>query len=210
VLDLDAHRESLMMLRNIEGLDVDTALSAMNGMLDVFIDTIKLTMRLMPKSIEKMDTLLSEERLAEFTIEVHGMKSVMRNIGASIIGNDAAQLEHSASEEDKPYCDEYYPAFRASLISLSEQLMNVLNDEATEVCEEADKFILKVPLADAKEAVDVFDRDKALVTLSGVASFTFGAEIDELMKEIVFALDAFDCERASEVIDKVLRMIVDS
>jgi len=164
----------------------------------------------MPKSIEKMDTLLSEERLAEFTIEVHGMKSVMRNIGASIIGNDAAQLEHSASEEDKAYCDENYPAFRASLVDLTEQLMNVLNDEAKEVREVADVFILKEPLADAKVAVESFDRDNALAVLSCVSGFTFGAEIDELMKEIVFAIEAFDCEKANEVIDTLLQLMVDS
>jgi CheY-like chemotaxis protein/HPt (histidine-containing phosphotransfer) domain-containing protein/two-component sensor histidine kinase len=210
MLDLDAHHASITMLKNIDGLDVDTALSAMNGMLDVFIDTIKLTMRLLPKSIEKMDTLLSEEKLAEFTVEVHGMKSVMRNIGASILGNDAAQLERSASKEDKSFCKKNYPAFRASLISLSEQLMSVLNDEATEVCEMADVFILKEPLADAKVAVESFDRDMALAALSGVTGFTFGAEIDGLMKEIIFALEAFDCERASEMIDKVLKLTADS
>jgi len=210
ILDLDAHHSSIMMLKNIDGLDVDSALNAMNGMLDVFFDTIKLTMRLLPKSIEKMDMLLTEEKLAEFTVEVHGMKSVMRNIGASMLGNDAAQLERFASEKDKAFCDEHYPTFRASLVCLSEQLKNILSDEPVNNGEIADKSILKEPLMEAKAAVESFDRDKAIDVLAGVKGFSFSEEIDNLIQEIFFAVEAFDCEGASVTIEKVLQLTIDN
>ena len=101
----------LARLKRADGLDVDSALEAMGGLEDVYLDTVKLTARLLPERVERMDRFINTDRNA-FTVEVHGLKSVLKNIGAAALGSSAAQLERATIENRMSYCAECYPVFR--------------------------------------------------------------------------------------------------
>jgi CheY-like chemotaxis protein len=196
----DVGSDSLSALKSMNGLNVDSALDAMSGLEDVYIDTIKLTVRLLPDRIEKMDKYI-ESDMNSFTVEVHGLKSVLKNIGAAALGNKAASLERAALDKDKPYCDENYPPFRAALTELSESLNTALSLKESKPKEASDTSELLQAMTGAKNAAESFDRDSALEALSPLMEFTYGEETDGLLKEIVFALEAFDCEKALGLMD---------
>jgi len=187
--------DSLAQIKKIEALNVEAALDAMSGLQDVYLDTVKLTKRLLPERINKMDEFIDSDKKA-FTVEVHGLKSVLKNIGATALGNNAAALERAGMADDKQYCDEHYPPFRASLSDLAEQLKAAFIDKNTEPFETADISSLQQALIDAKTAAENFDRDNALELLAPHMEFSYGEAADELLKEIVFAFEAFDCEKA--------------
>jgi HPt (histidine-containing phosphotransfer) domain-containing protein len=185
----------LSTLKTIPALNVDSALDAMSGLQDVYLDTVKLTVRLLPERIDKMDRFIDTD-MKSFNVEVHGLKSVLKNIGATALGNQASSLERAAIEDDKSYCDEHYPSFRSALTELSEQLSAVFPKKDSQLKENADTSELLQAISEAKIAAESFDRDSALGILSPLTDFAHGEEIDELLKEIVFALEAFDCEKA--------------
>jgi HPt (histidine-containing phosphotransfer) domain-containing protein len=176
----------------------------MSGLEDVYIDTVKLTARLLPDRVEKMDNYIGSD-IKAFTVEVHGLKSVLKNIGATDLGNKAASLERAALEDDLSYCDEFYPPFRATLVELAESLDAVLSQNNALPKEAADTTELLQAIAEAKTAAESFDRDSAMEILSPHMGFTYGGQIDGQLKKIVFALEAFDCEKALSIINEMLK-----
>jgi len=129
---------------------------------------------------------------------VHGLKNVLKNIGASALGNCSAQLEKAALNNDQLYCDEQYQPFRAALLELADRLNNALQENAEAVKETANKSLLMQAVTEAKAAAENFDRDRALEIISPHTGFTYDEQTDKLVNEIVTALEAFDCERALE------------
>jgi len=147
-----------------------------------------------------MDTYLEEDKISDFRIEVHGIKSVMKNIGAASLGNVAAKLESSAIENNKEFCDENYPLFKTALLKLMEQLNSVLSEDSQGEKDKVDKEELIKSTEIAKSAIECFDRDQALKILTPYTNFTLGEDADNILKEIIFALDAFDCENAQKLL----------
>ena len=142
-------------LKEIPALEVDAALDAMNGMTDVYEDTAKLTLRLLPDRIKEMDSLL-ENDTATFITEVHGIKSVLRSIGAFDLGEMAAKIEAAGLKSDIAYCEEHYPAFRSALEELETALAAVFPPETSDGTKKGEL------LREAIFALEVFDRNTAL------------------------------------------------
>lgn len=183
---------TLTALANIEGLAVKTALDAMSNLPDLYLETVQLTLRLLPERVSQMDSTLIRD-LASFAIQVHGLKSALRNMGAMALGTQADDLEQAAKSDQQAYCEQHYPDFRQSLSQLIDALQQVLPDEPTTDKQVADPAVLEGLLTTAKAAAQSFDRDGALAALSDTRSFTYGEQVDTLLQATWTALESFDC-----------------
>jgi len=201
----------LSRLKEIPGLDVDSALEAMNDMEDVYTDTVKLTVRLLPERIEKMDRFIVSD-IKSFAVEVHGLKSVLKNIGSSALGSMAAGLERAAIENDTEYCNVNYPPFKSGLTELEGNLSAALKPgagaagaagagAASESAAGAEPLSSK--LAEIKAAAEEFDRDSGLELISPYEGTGSDDKTNELIKNIIFAFEAFDCEEALNNINEL-------
>jgi len=184
-------------LEDISSLDVDSALNAMGGMEDMYTDTVKITARMMPGRIEKLDRYVSRD-LESFRIEIHGIKSVLKNIGASILSTCAARLERAAVDNDSVYINENYQAFRADLTGLSAELNEALKSESAGTRKTIDNDLLPKIISEVKAATEDYDSMLALEILSPYINFSYDTETDELLGKIVFSLEASDYESAFE------------
>ncbi|MCL1863797.1 MAG: response regulator [Defluviitaleaceae bacterium] len=196
--DFEDANDPLTLLKKIQDLDVDTAVDAMSGLPDLYIDTVKLTLKLLPERITKLDDYL-ESDLKSFTIEVHGLKSAMKNIGAAKLGNSASQLERAGIEENLQYCKEHYPPFKDELLRLKEKLDEALPSD-TEVKEIANKSDLLPAIAEAKAKAEDYNRDAALEIIQEKAKFSYDEKTDEQLQKVISALEAFDCEGAKNIL----------
>ena len=194
----------LSKLKEIPGLDVESALDAMNGMEDVYIDTVKLTVRLLPERIEKMDRYIVSD-IKSFSVEVHGLKSVLKNIGSSALGTAAAGLERAALENNTEFCNENYPPFKAGLTELESSLNTAMNSGSNFGNKETDIHVdsLSSKLPEVKAAAEAYNRDLGLELISPYADTDYDEETNELLKKIIFAFEAFDCEEALSNISKL-------
>jgi HAMP domain-containing protein/HPt (histidine-containing phosphotransfer) domain-containing protein len=197
----------LEKLKHIDGLDVDSALARMGGLEDAYEKTVRLLARLLPDTMAKMDSFMIDSNLKSFTIEIHGLKGVLRNIGASTLGNDAANLEKNAAAENLDFCEENYPPLRDLLAEFSKQLNNALAEDENIVKETIDADTLKIALAEAKSASEDYDATLAIEKLQPLTKFSYNSEIDELLKQVIFSLEEFDCEAALENISKIEEQI---
>jgi HPt (histidine-containing phosphotransfer) domain-containing protein len=192
----------LSALKTIPALNVDSALEAMSGLQDVYLDTVKLTVRLLPERIDKMNRFIDSD-IKSFTVEVHGLKSVLKNIGASALGNLCALFENAALDRDFAYCKEQYPPFRTALAELADYLSAALPDRSVKSGEPADKALLAQAVIDTIVAAENYDRDNALDIILPFLDYTYNMEADELLKKIVFALESFNCDSALEYLAKL-------
>jgi len=195
----------VMKFKNIDGLDVDSALADMGGLFDVYEQSVKLTARLLPETIDKMDECISEGNSKGFEIEIHGIKGVLRNIGAGTLGNKAAHLEKAVLSGEMDCCRDEYPAFRELLTEFMEQLNMAVKVEADK--EKIDKETLLAALKTAKSAAESFDTMQALEAVSPLAGFSYNEEADELFEKVIFALEEFKCESALINIIKMEEMM---
>jgi len=190
-------------LKKIPNLDVDRALNAVGGMEDMYIDTVKITARMLPVRIENIDRYIKDD-INSFAIEIHGLKSVLTNIGANTLGIFASQLEQAAVDADISYLKNNYPDFKTGLTGLSGDLNEALKPEPTGTAESADstepadKSALAKIISEVKAATEEYDSLLALEIISPCISNSYGTETDDLLNKIVYSLEASDYEGTLE------------
>jgi HPt (histidine-containing phosphotransfer) domain-containing protein len=186
----------MQRFRKIKGLAVDYALERMGGLEEAYEKTVRILARLMPEATEKMDRHIASKNLKDFTVEVHGIKGVLRNIGAVDLGNDAAALEGAAIEKRMEFCAERYVPFKEALMRFSERLDAALAEKPDTVKDKIDKETLLAAVIAAKEAANGFDAMGAADTLAEAAKLSYNDETDVLLKDVLLALEVFDCKGA--------------
>ncbi|MCL2086715.1 MAG: HAMP domain-containing protein [Oscillospiraceae bacterium] len=196
-------------LKAIDGLDVDGALKGMGGLYDVYEKSVKLTVRLLPQTMVKLDQYILDENWEGFRIEVHGLKGALRNIGAAL-STHAAKLEMAVHEERLDYCKEHYPTFKEEALNFAKQLDEIFAGQKEKKKEKMDKSLLLSALERAKIAASRFDATQAVDELSAVCDFCFdssvatdGSSADELLEKVMFSLEEFDCDGALTNIKKL-------
>jgi HPt (histidine-containing phosphotransfer) domain-containing protein len=194
----------LALLRQIEGLDADSALLGLGGMWDVYEKSARLTLRLLPETLEKLDAYLSGGEIGKFAIEVHGLKGALRNIGAVALGNAGALLEDAALAKDVTACEEGYPGFKESLTTFMGRMGAVFTEGAGG---EAPQVISRETFLQAlyavREAALGYDALQAREALKPLLNGTYNEKADGLVKKTQLALESFDCEGACVYINEM-------
>jgi CheY-like chemotaxis protein/HPt (histidine-containing phosphotransfer) domain-containing protein len=200
----------LSFLKKIEGLDAQKALDTMGGLTEVYEKTVRMYARLTPESIEKMNGELSPTGgapdLKAYAVDIHGMKGSCRNIGAFELGDIAYKLEMAAKSGDEAFCKANYPGFREQLAAFHKKVADTIAEfdkKAAPGKQTGDKQFLRGNLEKAIAAADGFDANEANNFMKKIAEFTYGAEIDILIDDIIKPLDAFDCDTAMSLMNKL-------
>ncbi|MCL2204510.1 MAG: ATP-binding protein [Defluviitaleaceae bacterium] len=184
-------------------LDVYNALVALGGMQEVYENTVKLSARLMPGSIQKMDAFLATGDLKNFAIEVHGLKGVARSIGATEIAATASRLEIAALNNGREFCKSTYPAFKATVMDFAQQLSQAINQVPAAKKEEINPRDVLEKIKIAKQIAEGYDATGALEHMKPLIHTSFNEEAELLLEEVVFNLEEFNCIGAIEGMEKV-------
>ena len=192
----------ILQLKENCGLDTDSAIEAFGAMEEIYINTVKITAQLLPGRINKIRTSIIDD-VDAFIIEIHGLKSVLKNIGASALSLDAAQLESAAINVEISSMSKIYPEFYDSLVKLSKNLNNVLLQNPDEVAKTSDKSMLMKVIPEAKTATENYDSLLALELLAPYINYSYDPEMDELLKQIVFSLETCDYESAVACLEEM-------
>ncbi|MCL2084857.1 MAG: ATP-binding protein [Oscillospiraceae bacterium] len=106
-------------LASIEGLSIKTGLDRVLGQRDVYEKSLKLTIKEIEKCDRNLRAFLAADDMHGFSIEVHGMKGSLANIGAEKLSAQAYDLELAADKPDAAFCAQNMPAFLEKLNALS-------------------------------------------------------------------------------------------
>ncbi|MCL2500992.1 MAG: ATP-binding protein [Defluviitaleaceae bacterium] len=189
--------------KRIDGLDVEGSLKVLGGQTDVYEKTVRMTARLLPDTIGRLDDYLAQGNMKAFATDVHGLRGVFRNIGAADIGNAAARLEKAAQEGQKDHCDVNYPSFKEMLTIFLDQFNAIAANESKQgaVSSTIDKKALLEILTNVKAAAEGYDAVQALAAIKPVMAHSLDAGM--LFNKAVYALEEFRCGDAAEIIKRL-------
>jgi HPt (histidine-containing phosphotransfer) domain-containing protein len=110
-------------LDNIQGLDYKKALAALNNMNVLYEKILKMFVNSFQVTAEKLN---SAEDGEPFTIEIHSLKSSLRNIGLFELGDIAQEIEIHSKQNDAEYCRQNTPALLLDISEIVSKLRGII------------------------------------------------------------------------------------
>lgn len=106
---------------SFENIDISVGLSYTNGRMDMYTNLVKDFASSIRDKKELLKSLVKEEDISRFTIEVHALKSTSKMIGAASLSEKALELERLGHKRD-------YEAIVGKMPSLEEEIEKVIKD----------------------------------------------------------------------------------
>lgn len=115
----------------IPGIDVEAAIQC-SGTENVFRKLLQVFYDTLPQKVELIQQLEQEEDIEEYIIEVHGLKSAARLIGATELSSQAEYLEHCGKDNNIHEIHEKNPSLLELYNSYKEKLSHFVTIDAGE------------------------------------------------------------------------------
>ena len=194
--------ELLAQIENIEEIDLQLGLERLANQQVIYEQSLRILVRKLPETMERLEDFIKEDSLKSFCIEVHGLKGSLNNIGAIELASKAEILELKSKDNDVGFCREHLQEFIDMLDVLYTKLAAIIYENTTEaVMERGDRTLLikKIPIV--RQMLDDFEADAALALLREFVGFDFGSEINEQLKSAMNFTEEFEYDKAIEVLD---------
>jgi CheY-like chemotaxis protein len=186
-------------LYNIEEINTIIGLGHVSGMVELYHDTLKSFYKKLPHEIGKMEECINGGDLSDFSIKVHGIKSVLATIGAVQLSQSAYELETASKNFELIYCKEYSPVFFSRLRELHKKLALIFpgGKEFKIEVEGTDK-LLNQKINEALTAAENFDYGTGEDIMDELLGCDYGSELRETFEFVKKAFSAYDCDEAAE------------
>lgn len=186
----------------IADLDIDYAVSLV-GSMDIFWTIFNKYY----SSIEHKAVFIKEceekEDIANYTIEVHALKSSSKQIGAMELSNMAAELEKAGNENDLELIHEKTDAMLNKYYSYLQDLkpFATIEEAATEEKKAVDLDAVKELLHNLHTAFEELDMDSMEEIVSELGRYKFEGKDEEEYEELKEAVDNLDSFTGEEVLE---------
>ena len=194
-------------VEQIEGLYVQTGLDRVSGQQDVYEKSLELMMTEAESRVEKLTRFIAASDLRNFSIEVHGLKGSLANIGAIELAAQALNLEIASDKSNADFCSSNLPHFLTALEELQSSLAS-----AFEIRNQG-----KAPLVIPPELPGVFGKIKTAIDMKNYSAIDRAMEsLDNLNSEgsmndeiekIKDAVMMMEYERAVELMNELESMV---
>lgn len=194
-------------LRDLEELDIEGSLVRIGGMVEVYEQSFGIVVRRLPGVIQKMEDELEKEDIANFAIDVHGVKGSLGNIGATTFAKKAQELEARAKAGDIVFCRERAPLFFRELHGLYEKLNGIVEEESgVQENRKAPGSIedMKNKLRVVRALLESFADVDAADIMKGLLEFDYGSDLNLQLKELMNCILEFDPDGAIVRIDRLI------
>jgi signal transduction histidine kinase/CheY-like chemotaxis protein/HPt (histidine-containing phosphotransfer) domain-containing protein len=173
--------------QEIPGIDIAGGLKHFGGSEETYLDVLRTYAQSTPALLEKIRSPAAAS-LANYAIDVHGIKGGSRNIGAVRLGDHAEELEHRAKAGDFDSVNAHTAAFVAEAESLLAALSGFLSGL------DRNKPRLPAPGAEnlaallaACKAFDIDEVDKAMENLTSYEYDQDGGLVEWLREQVSLA-----------------------
>ena len=149
----------------------------------------------------------SEETLKSYIIHVHGMKSVLANVGEHVLSERARMLEAAGREGDTTLVEAQTPAFLADLRAFAAELVPMpdASDEDNGAAQgEEDRVFLSEMLSVIKSACEEYDEHAAREALMELKKTTWSKQIRDILDPIAEQLLHSDFDEIIESIEEYI------
>jgi CheY-like chemotaxis protein/HPt (histidine-containing phosphotransfer) domain-containing protein/PAS domain-containing protein len=193
-------------LNELGELDLQSSLRRVNGMVEVYEQSVGIVARRMPEVVDTLRRCLEEKQIKNFAIEVHGMKSSLANIGAMALSEKARLLEAAAKRGDVAFCDGNTPPFLEELRALSRKLDEALSEENRENADSKEAGStgdLKEKLTATRTLINSFSDVEAADIVREMQKFDYGSDVNMKLKKLMNCILEFDYDGTGALIDQL-------
>ena len=169
-------------IANIEGLDVAEGLKNC-GSKELFLELLGDFYRLIEPKCEKLEQFLREDRIRDYTIEVHALKNAARMIGAMELSQKFYRMEQLGNEEKKEEILAEFPAL-LELYRSYETTLACYGKSETEGNQQVSVSQKCETLMQLHDAVDGFDLDAADEAMKKLEGYAFSPEIKPMVEQL--------------------------
>ena len=201
--DMDLVRRELSY---VENLSLENGLSLCDRNLHILLEVMNVYVKAAKLSIERIENSFVKKDMHNYGIEVHGVKSSSKNIGADVLSGLAKELEFESKAGNYEYVKQHHKQFMICYRKLVDQLkkaLEVLNstDEAelAEISEEE----LQQALERMEEALENFNTKDAMDEVEKLSMSRLSEDVREHVAEIKDHVELFDFDKALEIIKKI-------
>ena len=196
----------LLCLEQIEEIDIQYGLDLLSGMRDVYEKSLHIFARRLPESTKRLEGFMLEGDLANFAIEVHGLKGSFYNIGAVGLAKKAEALELHAKDGDKAFCEANFPDLLSHLKTFYEKLAAAIakssaNENVASALGDTEELKERIPVVLA--LLDDFESDEALQILQDLHKYDYGQQVNEALSQACQFIEMFDYDGAISALSAI-------
>ena len=195
----------LKRLSAVKELDTELCLTRINGMVDVYEQSLRILVRRLPDTLKRLKKYLQQAEMRSFAVEVHGVKSSLDNIGATELSKKAQILETHSEVRDMAFCREKTPPFVREVEDLHRTLAQIVKEEDAETVPKkpGSTETLRYRLYMTKTLLRSFSDDEAADLVQEMSLFDYGLDINTKLKELGELVSEFNLTSALELIDRI-------
>lgn len=185
---------ALKALKECEYIDVDTGINN-SGDADSYMSLVKIFYDTLSDKTDELTGFLENDDIKNYTIKVHALKSSLKIIGATEVGELAQELENAGKADDRNYIDEHNESFIGKCMRIKDALKDIFDadvDDSDKVL--ADYSLMSRIYADIKTAADEMDCDRLEEILADMESYAIPEAEAERFLKIRKCIDNFDYE----------------
>ena len=112
----------------IKEINVDEALGRVSGICEIYREALFSFVGHMMTERDAVETYLEREDLDNFSVAVHGMKSMLGMIGATELADAAFALERASRNKEMTFCKEAFPFFKGGVLDLHGKVTQLFVD----------------------------------------------------------------------------------
>ena len=191
------------LLRQIEDVDYDKAMTLCGNSEDILISVIEVYVKSYPQIKERIDKTYAEEDLKNYAIEVHGVKSSSRSVGNDVLGEMAYRLEIEAKYGNISYVkenhDEFYNKYEQFVNELKEIIDKIKPEEEIEKIEISKEEILSM-IDECLSLYDEFETTKAEEALKKLQCADCDKEIMSAINDALDSAELFDFDEVTKIL----------
>jgi PAS domain S-box-containing protein len=162
-------------------------------------DTFRLSASKTITELEKY----SKSDPRRFTIEIHGLKSSLANVGAQALSQQAAELEDASRRGDQNYIDSSLKAFVAEVSKFIGQIRQEVREDDKRPVSAADNDFYAA-LSHIKELAQNLESADAQALFDEIMQKRFGEPLETLLETARDCLHNYDYNGAIRTIDIIL------
>lgn len=193
-----------------QGVSVESGLRYSQGDMQMYLELVRLFIKDKNK-MKQLRGCLSEHRMKDYAIQVHGLKGNARMLGADLLADIA--YEHEL--QSKASCEEYITGHWKELEQAWEQALDVfgkLYDQYAGSREENQKLpvgealdLSREQLREMAERIDAFQTEEAVLQMKEWLRHSLDAQIRRMLEEAVSAIeDEYDEDKAVALLKEEL------
>jgi signal transduction histidine kinase/CheY-like chemotaxis protein/HPt (histidine-containing phosphotransfer) domain-containing protein len=191
----------------IAGLDTHRGIAMTGGDIDNYRHILDVFYSDCAEKTRQIRDYLEAGQIPLFTTNVHALKSAFGSIGATVLAEYAARLEHAGSQEDMGYLWENTEPFLFDLAELSESIAEFLErtmDSDSDGAQKSDNSELITQLIVLKEALAAIDVPGTDDALEKLREGRWLGDVRQRLELISQAILLFKYEEAIQEIDSLL------